>query len=169
MNISLVKRISSLLVVSAFVCAFTQPAAVTNFSGTWALNEGKSELGQGGGRGVASKIVAEQKADAIGLTKTSKNFQGEEVTASETLSFDGKESESIVFGTAKKRSTLKWAADTQTFTISSTINVDRGGQSMEFKASETWSLAADGKTLSVQTSFSTPNGDITTKAVYDKQ
>jgi hypothetical protein len=35
--------------------------------------------------------------------------------------------------------------------------------------SETWSLAADGKTLSVQTSFSTPNGDITTKAVYDKQ
>jgi hypothetical protein len=85
MNISLVKRISSLLVVSAFVCAFTQPAAVTNFSGTWALNEGKSELGQGGGRGVASKIVAEQKADAISLTKTSKNFQGEEVTAYRNL------------------------------------------------------------------------------------
>lgn len=169
MNISLVKKISSLLVVSTFMFAFTQPAAITNFSGTWMLNESKSELGQFGGRAVASKIVAVQKADAIDLTKTAMNFQGDEVTSTETLSFDGKESETTVFGTAKKKSNLKWAADNQTFTVTYSINIDRGGQAIEFKGIETWSLAAEGKSITVQTSLTTPNGDITTKAAYDKQ
>jgi hypothetical protein len=159
----------SLLVISAFLFSFTKPVYQANFSGSWTLNEGKSDLGQFGARGVSSKIVVDQKADGVTTTRSSTNFQGEAVTTTETLTNDGKESESTVFGAAKKKSTLKWAADGQTLTISYSIALDRGGQTMELKGSETWSLGADGKTLTMQTALSTPQGDISTKAVYDKQ
>ncbi|MDB5209876.1 MAG: hypothetical protein JWQ30_703 [Sediminibacterium sp.] len=158
----------SLLVVSALLFSFTKPVYQTNFSGTWALNEGKSELGQFGGRGAASKIVVDQKADVVTTTRTITGFDGTTSDVTENLS-EGKESETTMFGTAKKKSVLKWAADGNTFTIASNTSIDRNGQSFEFKGSETWSLAADGKTLTLQNTFSSPNGDIITKAVYDKK
>jgi len=164
------KRLASLLVVAAFSFSFIHiPADQTNFSGTWTLNEGKSELGQFGARGAARKIVVDQKADAISITKTSTSFSGDEVTATESLGFDGKESQTTVFGTAKKKSTLKWAADGKTFAITYGIVFERDGQSFELKGVETWSLGADGKSVTLQTALTTPQGDVSTKAAYDKQ
>lgn len=133
------------------------------------MNEGKSELGQFGARGASGKVVIEQKADAVSFTKTSASFTGEEVTATETLTSNGKESETTVFGTAKKKSTLQWAADGKTFTITFSIVFERNGQSFNLNGIETWSLYAEGKSLSVQTALTTPQGDITTKAAYDKK
>ncbi len=163
------KKLFSLLILGAFLCSFMPlPKAQTDFSGTWKLNDSKSELGQFGGRGVASKIVIDQKADAIGLTKTAASFDGGENTTTETLAFNGKESEITVFGAAKKKSTLKWDADGKTMTVSYSISIERDGQSFDIKGTETWSLDADGKTLTVKTAMSTPQGDIETKAVYNK-
>jgi hypothetical protein len=168
MNQSL-KKIASLLVLTTFLFAFTGSKPYqTNFSGTWTLNEGKSELGQFGARGAASKIVIDQKADAITLTRTVQGFDGVVSDASETLT-EGKESESTVFNTAKRKSILKWAADGNTFTINATTVFERNGQSFELKGVETWGLSADGKTLTLQNSVSTAQGDFATKGVYDKK
>ncbi len=163
------KKIFSLLVVSAFLCSFMpQPFYQADFSGTWKLNEAKSERGQFGGRGMATKLVVDQKPDAITLSKTAPSMQGGEATTSETLMFSGKESEITVFGAAKKKSTLKWSADGNTMMVNYSIAFERDGQSNEFKGVETWSLSADGKSLVVQTNLTTPQGDVSTKAVYDK-
>jgi hypothetical protein len=163
------KKIASLVLLSAVLFSF-RPAAhfVPDFSGTWKLNESKSELGQFGGRGVPSKIVIDQKTDQISLTKTATSFQGEEATATEALSFDGKESESLLFGTAKKKSTLKWSADGQSMLVSSNIAFEMQGQTIAISGTETWSLGTDGKTLTVSSTITTPQGEISTKAVYDK-
>ena len=96
-------------------------------------------------------------------------FDGNLATTTETLLNDGKESESTVFGAAKKKSTMKWAADGNSVAVTYGIVIDRGGQTMELKGTESWSLGTDGKTLVLQNAMSTPNGDISTKAVYDKQ
>lgn len=162
------KRFLSLLIVSTLLFSFTNPVYQTNFSGTWTLNEGKSDLGQFGGRGVASKLVIDQKSDGVTVTRHS-NMQGQAVVTTEAMSNDGKETETTLSPNAKKKASLKWAADGQTLTITYSIAFDNNGQTFELKGTENWSLGADGKSLTLQNSLSTPNGDIAIKAAYDKQ
>jgi len=160
------KKILSALVLSTILFSFTsfQP----NFTGTWKLNESKSDLGQFGARGAASKIVIDQKADAISITKTAASFDGGETTNTETLLFSGAESETTVFGSAKKKSILKWSADGNTMTVSYGIAIERNGQSFDLKGTESWALSADGKTITISTAMTTPQGELNTKAVYEK-
>ncbi len=170
MQTSIAKKILLLLMVSAVMFSFSLPEKYqTNFTGTWILNEGKSELGQFGARGAASKIVVDQKTNDVTISRASTGFQGEALNSTETLTADGKSSESAVFGTGKKKSTLQWAADGQSFTVGFSITMDFGGQSTEFTGKENWSLGADGKTLILQNNITTPQGEIVTKALYDKQ
>ncbi len=159
------KLLSAIIMVAVF-CSFMPSSYQPDFSGTWKLNEGKSDLGQFGSRGIATKIVAEQKADAIVLVKTS-SMQGQENTTTETLPFSGKETE-LTTETSKKKSTLKWSADGNTMVISYDLAVTFNGQSFDIKGVESWSLSADGKNLTVNITRTTPQGEITTKAVYDK-
>lgn len=166
MNTSPFKKLTALLFASVLLFSF-RPVQ-TDFSGAWKLNESKSELGQFGARGVANKIMIEQKTDVVSLAKTATNFQGEEATTTEVLSFDGKEAESLVFGAAKRKAKLKWSSDGQNMLVSATIAFERQGQTLDISITETWSLSADGKTLTVASNMTTPQGEISTKAVYDK-
>ncbi len=170
MKTNTLSKIALLLLITVSVFSF-RPAQIfqTDFSGTWKLNENKSELGQFGARGVPSKMVIEQKADAISLAKTSMNFQGEEVNSTENMTFDGKESESLVFGTSKKKSTLKWSADGKEMVITSNIAFDMQGQTFDIGSVENWTLSADGKTVTISSKINTPQGEIATKSVFDKQ
>lgn len=160
-----VKKIFSAVVLVAALSSFTT-AYQPDFSGTWKLNEGKSDLGPFGGRGIPPKIVAEQKADAITLTKTT-SMQGQETTMAEILLFSGKESE-FSNENMKKKSVLKWSADGSAMVVTYDLSVSFNGQSFDLKGTENWTLSADGKTLTVNTTLSTAQGDIATKAVYDK-
>lgn len=167
---SITKKMLTLSMASVVLLSFSLPVKYqTNFSGTWNLNEGKSELGQFGARGASSKIVIDQKTNDVTVTRHSTGFSGEAQSATETLTADGKSSESIFLGNAKKKSTLRWAGDGQSFTVTFSVAMERNGQSFEFNGIETWSLGADGKTLSLQNKLTTPQGEISTMAVYDKQ
>lgn len=167
---STLKRTLPLLMISVWLFSFSTPKIYqANFSGTWTLNEGKSELGQFGARGAASKIVVDQKTDDVTVIRNSIGFQGEALSTTETLTADGKSSETTFFGSAKKKSTMKWAADGQSFTVTFSISMDRGGQPFDLTGTETWWLGSDGKTLTLQNALTTPQGDISMKALYDKQ
>ncbi|MEI9909093.1 MAG: hypothetical protein WDO71_05150 [Bacteroidota bacterium] len=168
MNISIFKKSMVSILIAAFLFSFTTIADKANFSGNWSLNEGKSELGDFG-RFVPRKIKAEQKEEGITISKTATSFNGDEVTTTETLTFDGKTSESVVFGGSKKKSVAKWSDDGKTLTISYNIAFERDGQTFEISGTETWSIASDGKSLSVQNSSTSPQGERTTKALYDKE
>jgi hypothetical protein len=158
-----------LLLAPIIVMSFTFLADKANFSGTWSLNEGKSDLGQRA-RFATKTIKIEQKDDAIAITRTSPSFNGgDDVTTTETLGFDGKEVQTTGFANSTRKSTLKWAEDGQSFTVTSNTTMERNGQSFEFSAKETWSLADGGKSLSVVTVSSSQRGEATTKAMYDKQ
>lgn len=159
-------RFLSFLIAPALILSFTTMPDKANFSGEWKLDEGKSELGEFGGRFAARSIKVDQKADAISISKTAPSFQGGENTTTESLTFDGKETESTVFGSSKKKSTLKWSEDGQTMTISYMIAFERNGQTTEIKGTETWTLK-DGM-LSLVTVSSSPRGETTTKAMYTK-
>ena len=158
-----------LLVVTAalaFVCMSARLADKANFSGEWTLNEQKSAFGEGP-RFTPKKIKVEQVDNGLSVERTT-SFNGEDRVTPEKLSLDGKETENLAFGTAKRKSTVKWGADGQSITISSVLNLDRDGQTMEIKSTEVWKLV-DAKTLSVETTSTTPQGTNTIKAVFDKK
>ncbi|MEI9944939.1 MAG: hypothetical protein WDN26_12060 [Chitinophagaceae bacterium] len=166
MNIIL-KKVLPLLLAPAILLSFTTKPAPINFSGQWKLNESKSELGEF--RFAPSSIKVDQKADAITVSRES-NFNGQANTRTETLTFDGKVTESTGgFGNSKRKSTAKWSDDGKTMTVSYTVNFDINGEASELKGTETWTLSDDGKTFTLQTKGAGPQGDFTTKAVYDKQ
>ncbi len=163
---SLIKSIS-FLIVPAILLSFVSMPDRVDFSGEWKLNEGKSELGDFGSRFAARSIKVEQKADAITISKTAPSFGGGDATTTETLSFDGKESESTVFGGSKKKSAAQFSEDGQTLFINYTILFERDGQTTQIKGSETWMLTKE-RSLSLVTVSSSPRGENTTKAMYDK-
>lgn len=162
------KQLLPFLIAPALFLSFIAMPDRANFSGEWKLNDGKSELGDFGGRFAARSIEVEQKEDAITISRTTPGFNGgDPVTASQTLTFDGKESESTVFGNSKRKSTAKWSDDGQTFIINSTTMFERDGQTTEFKATETWTITKEGSLFLVTVS-SSPRGENTIKAVYNK-
>ena len=157
-----------LLVFTMTVCsALSVNAQRASFSGEWKLDQSKSELGEFAGR-AATSVKADQKDDAITVSKTTPGFNGgDPMTTTVTLTYDGKVAESEGFGGAKRKSTAKWSEDGKTLTISSNMVLERDGQSFEIKSTENWTLTKDGW-LSIVTNSSSPRGEMTIKAVYTK-
>ncbi|MES1226848.1 MAG: hypothetical protein ABUT20_65850, partial [Bacteroidota bacterium] len=157
----------SLLAPAVILFSFISFADKANFSGEWKLNEAKSELGEFGNR-VARSIKVDQKDADITIASTRPGFNGgDPVTTTLTMSYDGKETESTGFGGSKRKTTVKWSDDGQTLTVSSSTLIERDGQTSEIKSTETWTLIKGGG-LSIVTFSSSPRGESTTKAVYDK-
>ena len=162
------KFLFSLVAPAVIFLSFTTMADRVSFSADWKLNEGKSELGDFGGRFTPRSIKVDQKPDNITISRTRPGFNGgEPVTTTITLTFDGKETESTGFGNAKAKSTAKWSDDGQTLTINTATTFERDGQTSEFKGTETWTLTKEGL-LSVVNVSSSSRGETTVKAVYDK-
>jgi len=157
-----------LLLPAVLLCSFTSLPDPVNFSGDWKFDEAKSELGEFGGRGLSRTLKVEQKDKSISITRTTPGRDGgDPVVSTLILAFDGTVAESEGFMGSKRKSTAKWSDDGKTLTISNTMNFERDGQSMEIKGTETWTFTSDGL-LSVVTFSSSPRGEFTTKAIYNK-
>ncbi len=159
------------VLAASTVCllSFTQPVIYqTDYSGTWTLNESKSEAGQFGTRGMPKKIVVVQDGNNLTITKTTNSMGGGENTYTEVLTPDGKEAESTVGNNGKRKAKLSWEADGKQFDINFTIDMEMQGQSMQFQGLEKWSLSEDGKTLYVTFNVTTPQGSFSVKGGYDK-
>ena len=66
---SFAKNLLAAVIVSAALVSFSTKAERANFSGSWALNEGKSDFGERGARFATKALKVEQKGDAITITK----------------------------------------------------------------------------------------------------
>lgn len=167
------RRKSTIAVAIATFCICTSATIVNsvNFSGEWKLNESKSDLGQFGGRGAARTIkIASSDANSISIERISTNPQsGEQVSRTETLTYDGKEAESKGgFGNSTRKATAKWSDDGQSMVINAVSTFDRNGEKMEIKQKETWKLGDGGQTLTIEASSSSSFGESTMKLVYEK-
>ncbi len=166
---ALPKKLSFIL-VAAFICLSSTAAilfANADFSGEWKLNEQKSDLGQFG-RMAARTLKITEKADGMSIERSSKTPIGDDYTATDKLTFDGKETENVVFANNKKKSTTKWSDDGQTLTVNSTITFDRNGETMEIKVEENYKLIDNGQGLSVESTSNSNWGTNTMKMIYEK-
>ena len=162
LSISLV--ITFNLLISAV--SFSQGAA--NFSGSWAFNESKSNLGEGGFRMISQKLTITQDDKSFKLDRSFTGQDGEERKTAETYTLDGKESVNPVFNTTKK-STAAWSADKKSLTVSSVMVFEMNGEKNEIKTVEVYKLADGDKTLSIDSQSTSSMGERKAIMVYDKK
>lgn len=158
------------LLVAAVLCMTTSGLfAQTNFSGTWAFNESKSNFGESQFRFAATLMVVTQDANTLTVESTMPGRDGEEMKTSAKYTLDGKVSENPMFNSTRK-SIVTWSADKSSLIIASTMTLDMGGETREMKSTETWKLSEGGKLLSVESVRpGRDGGEMKTMAAYDKK
>jgi hypothetical protein len=155
----------SLLALSLLITSLSFGQA--NFSGSWAFNESKSNLGEGQFRMYSPTLVIVQDANTFTVERSFKNQNGDEMKTTEKYTLDGKESVNPVFNTSKK-SVATWSADKNVLTVSSSMVFEFNGESNEIKTVENYKLT-DGKLMTIDTKSTSSRGERVTSLVYDKK
>lgn len=145
-------------------------AAKADLSGKWVMDRAKSE---GVAEGVEYSLDIKQTGDRIEVETTVKGPRGERVVK-DTFIADGKEVDFTPPApqpgvTGKGKRTAKWAADNTGLDVSETATLDGPQGSVEIAATRKMSLAADGKTLTIEMNFSSEMGTQKTKRVFIRQ
>ncbi len=140
----------------------------SNFSGEWALNNEKSDLGEGRFRRAAAKLTIQQEGNNLSIERLSRRQSGEEFVTTEKLTLDGKECENTTFGDRVRKSIANWSEDGKVLTITSTMVFEREGEQMGIKTIEIWKLTEEGNSLSINYTSSSPRGERKQMLVYDK-
>lgn len=162
-------KLKNFLVAAVLCMATTGMFAQTNFAGTWAFNESKSNFGDSQFRFAATSMVVTQDANTLTVESTMPGRDGGEMKTSAKYTLDGKVSENPMFNTTRK-STVTWSADKTSLTIASTMTFDMGGETREMKSTETWKLSDGGKLLSIESvRLGRDGGEMKTTAAYDKK
>ena len=147
--------------------ALSFAAGNTDFTGEWALNNEKSELGEG--RFFSPlRMTVKQESETITIDRTTTGRNGDERTRSQTLTMEGKENKMET----ERRSSISvvtWSEDGSALTIKADSEFSRQGEVMKRQTGENRGLEEDGKILKIQSSMSTPRGDRAVTLVYDKK
>ena len=135
-------------------------AAPPNLSGEWQLNLAKSSYGKFPTPLSMTRRIVHNDPKLI-LSSVQKGAQGE---VASTLAFttDGKESVNKLGG-GDSKGTARWIGEKLT------IESSREFQGATLQQKDIWTLSADGKTLTVDSHVSLPNGEFDVKQVFDKR
>jgi hypothetical protein len=157
---------ATLVALSLVVAA---AAAKVDFTGKWVMDKAKSE---GVPPNVEQTMTVTQTGDKIELETKIVTPNGERVIK-DTYTVDGKETDFTPQGPqgamGKGKRTSKWSADGAALEVSETATLNGPNGSDEISATRKWSLAADGKTLTIELAFSGEQGMQKTKRVFVKQ
>ena len=169
--------LSALIILTLLSAPLTSHAQTgkANFSGTWALNADKSDMGQSPqGQGMRAggfgggDFAAKQEANLLTVERSRTNQSGETVKTETKYTLDGQVSVNTAGRGGESKSVATWSADGKTLTIVTTRSFERDGQTTEMKTSEAWTLTSPAS-LSIVSTSNTPNGESKTTRVYDKK
>jgi hypothetical protein len=167
-----VKRNFMLLSVALLVCAFglVTAFAKANFSGTWTLDKSKSE-----GLPAAIKdqvLTVKQDGDKLTIDSKLTTEQGEQ-TNTDTYTLDGKPADFTGKGPGglegKGKRTAKWSADGNGIEVTEDVVFDTPQGEVTVNYVRKWSLAADGKSLTIDMDVTSPMGTQHIKRVLVKK
>ena len=166
-----IKTARPMILVGLFILLFVPVSAqngTLNFSGNWALNESKSKLGDGPFKMAALTLMVKQEENNLSIERSMSGPDGQEMKMTAKYTMDGKECENSGMMEMKTKSTVIWSADKKSITIASVTIFNMNGDNMEMKSSEIWKLDGD-KTLKIDATNDTPEGEMKTSIVYDKK
>lgn len=141
--------------------ALVQAQAKSDYSGTWKLDVGKSDLGPMPPPESEVHTIQHQDPDLKVHVVSTGGPQGD-MDYNVNYTTDGKECVNKV-GENEFRSTLKWEGDDLVIDVKGAFN------GTDFTAQDKWTLADGGKTLNVARHFSSSMGELDVKLVFAKQ
>jgi hypothetical protein len=144
-------------------------AAKADFSGKWVMDKTKSE---GLPPNIEQTMTITQTGDKIELETKITGPQGER-TVKDSYTVDGKEVDFTPQGPqgpmGKGKRTAKWSTDGAALEVSETATLDGPNGPDEVSATRKWTLAADGKAMTIELTFNGEQGTQKTKRVFVKQ
>lgn len=153
-----IRRVALICLAALSSSAFL--AAKPNFSGEWVMNATKSDFGP---IPAPTKMVRTIKHEdpELQIKNQQSGAQGE-ITSELKYTTDGKEVTNTTRG-GEVKGTCKWDGDALVIESKRTI------QSMEITQADRWSMGADGKSMKVESTLKTPQGDFNITIAFDKQ
>jgi hypothetical protein len=162
--------------LSLLLCAIALSAAQgkVNFSGTWILDKSQSDTqqltgmrgGAGKGQDASLSMMIEQQGTTLKVTRTLK-AEGEEKRETHTYKTDGTETTNTGFGGESVITKASWDGDQ--LVVSSTRTMKLLIKEVTVQSQSVWSLAPDGRTLTIDATIETPRGEQHVKGVFHKQ
>lgn len=179
-RISKMFQVMSLLVIAALVmpAALMAQGSKTDFSGSWSYDAARSTTGQGQGQGQrpggqdrggfgGGDFTAKQDGNSLTVERTMNAPDGATRTVSSKYTLDGKESVNTS-RMGESKSVATWSSDGKKLTIKTTRTMTRNGESRTITSTEVWSLT-DSKTLQIETTMPSPDGERKMTSVYVKK
>lgn len=162
------KKCRIFLSVSLLILVSSVTFGQANFSGSWALNESKSNFGESQFRMASNTLTITQDANTFSIEKSFRGQDGEERKFTEKYTLDGKQSINPMFNSEKK-STATWSADKKALTVASVMVFEFNGESSEIKTTEVYKLSEGDKLMTIDTQSVSSRGERKTTAAYDKK
>jgi hypothetical protein len=170
--------LTAILLVAVAAMAVPGP----DLSGKWTLDKAKSDPirmgrgGQGGGGGAPGgpppdidiTLVIKQSASDIAVKRTMVFGGGEPRETDTKYTLDGKEATVPGMMGREMKATAKVEGEKIVIDSKGTFQTPQG-DTREVSTHEEYTLSADGKTLTITTTRPTPQGDRTSKQVFNKQ
>ncbi len=170
--------ITAIITAGLFLISFglSGQGSKANFTGNWVYNAEKSDTGQSQGQQPASPgrggfgggdFSAKQEGNILTVERVMSTPDGTTNTITSKYTLDGKESVNTA-RMGESKSVATWSADGKKLTIKTTRTMNRDGESRTITSTEVWSLT-DPKTLSIEMTTASPQGERKTRSVYTKK
>ena len=144
------------------IAHFSFASGTPDFSGTWVLDNEKSDMGMPAGAGKLPMqtvtLVIKQTAATLSIDRKTANQ-----VETAVLKLDGTESLNKAPNGKDVKSNSVWSGST--LVTKSTMLIDE----TQVQMSDIRSLSADGKVMTVQITRQTPRGEIKQTLIYNKQ
>ena len=147
--------------VAIFLIAVTALAAPANLSGDWKLNLAKSNFGRFPTPASITRKIS-QDGLKLAITVVQKGPQGE-VTTQVAYTTDGKPVTNKVQGGGESKGSAQWIGDKLM------IESSRDIQGTTLVQKDIWTISADGKSLTIDSHVTLPNGEFDIQQVFEKQ
>ena len=154
------RTVLSLLAVAGLTATLATAADKPNFSGSWKMNAEKSDFGPIPPPEKLERTIVHEDPK-LNVNTLNVGPQGE-MKSDSMYTTDGKDSVNKTGGMEIK-SVAAWDGDKLI------IKYKREVQGMDISFVETWTLGAEGKTMTVVNDLSTPQGDFKLVTVMDKK
>jgi mannan endo-1,4-beta-mannosidase len=141
--------------------------APADFSGIWALNEEKSQLGRMGAAGAPSRMEITQHGNGLSIKSTRVVEYADDQTTEEKLTLDGAEAASQ-FMNSPRVTTAKVAAGGAEIDIDSVVTFTWGAPGSKMTSRDVWTLLDGGRVLSVQRHVSSPRGEQNLTLIFSR-
>jgi hypothetical protein len=151
--------------ISTHASDVTQPDQ-TDFSGTWKLDENKSDFGEGR-HFAAHQLVVTQQDNSLKVERSSTGRDGREFKFTSDYTLDGQQHD-LDMGNRTAKVKADWQNDGKNVQIDTNMKFERNGETNEFHTLENWTLSGDGKTLTIDLKTNSRRGESHQKLIYTK-